>query len=130
MRVWVNPDKMAKLGVTATDVSNAIQAQNRQNPAGAIGQAPAPSGTDFQYAVTAPGRLTDPSQFGDIVVRAQPDASLLRIRDIGRVELGAQSYTRLQPPERPALGERDRLPLARRQRGRDCRLRHQFMERA
>src|SRR5450631_3896097 len=93
MRVWLNPDKMTKLGVTATDVSNAVQAQNRQNPAGAIGQAPSPRGTDFQYAVSAPGRLTDPSQFEDIVVRAQPDASLLRIRDIGRVELGAQTYS-------------------------------------
>src|SRR5262252_7440870 len=93
MRVWLNPDKMTKLGVTATDVSNAIQAQNRQNPAGAIGQAPTPAGTDFQYAVTAPGRLTDPSQFEDVVVRAQPDASLLRIRDIGHAELGAQTYS-------------------------------------
>ncbi|MBS1860066.1 MAG: efflux RND transporter permease subunit, partial [Acidobacteria bacterium] len=93
MRVWLNPDKMTKLGVTATDVSNAIQAQNRQNPAGAIGQAPAPNGTDFQYAVSAPGRLTDPSQFEDIVIRGQPDASLLRIRDVGRVELGAQTYS-------------------------------------
>src|ERR1035441_8888904 len=71
MRVWLDPDKMTKLGVTATDVSNAVQAQNRQNPAGAIGQAPSPHGTDFQYAVSAPGRLTDPSQFEDIVVRAQ-----------------------------------------------------------
>src|SRR5208282_5125002 len=61
MRVWLNPDKMTKLGITATDVSNAIQAQNRQNPAGAIGQAPVPTGTAFQYAVTAQGRLTDPS---------------------------------------------------------------------
>src|SRR6266705_4158094 len=92
MRVWLNPDKMTKLGVTATDVSSAIQAQNRQNPAGAIGQAPAPKGTDFQYAVSAPGRLTDPAEFSDIVIRAQPDASLLRVRDIGRVELGAQTY--------------------------------------
>ncbi len=93
MRVWVNPDKMAKLGLTATDVANAIQAQNRQNPAGAIGQAPAPAGTDFQYSVSAPGRLSDPAQFEDIIVRAQPDASLLRIRDIGRVELGSQTYS-------------------------------------
>src|SRR5450432_1605500 len=92
MRVWLNPDKMTKLGITATDVSNAVQAQNRQNPAGAIGQAPSPRGTDFQYAVTAPGRLTDPSQFEDIVVRAQPDASLVHVHDIGRVELGAQTY--------------------------------------
>src|SRR5438034_8674558 len=93
MRVWLDPDKMTKLGVTATDVSSAIQAQNRQNPAGAIGQAPAPKGTDFQYAVSAPGRLTDPAEFSDIVIRAQPDASLLRVRDIGRVELGSQDYS-------------------------------------
>ncbi|MGD0199129.1 MAG: multidrug efflux RND transporter permease subunit [Bryobacteraceae bacterium] len=93
MRVWVNPDKMAKLGITATDISNAIQAQNRQNPAGTLGQPPAPAGTDFQYSVSAQGRLVDPSQFGDIVLRAQPDTSLLRIRDIGRVQLGAQSYS-------------------------------------
>ena len=93
MRVWVDPDKMAKLGLTATDISNAINAQNRQNPAGSLGQTPAPPGTDFQYTVAAPGRLLDPAQFGDIVVRAQPDASLLRIRDVGRVELGALTYS-------------------------------------
>ena len=93
MRVWVDPDKMAKLGLTATDVNNAINAQNRQNPAGALGEAPAPNGTAFQYAVSAPGRLVDPAQFGDIVLRAQPDASLLRIRDIGRVELGSFTYS-------------------------------------
>jgi multidrug efflux pump len=93
MRVWVDPDKMAKLGLTATDVNNAIAAQNRQNPAGALGEAPTPTGTAFQYAVTAPGRLVDPEQFGDIVLRAQPDASLLRIRDIGRVQLGAFTYS-------------------------------------
>src|SRR3954454_946367 len=92
MRIWVDPDRMTTMGLNATDISTAIAAQNRQNPAGAIGQAPTPRGTDFQYAVTAQGRLTDPSQFGDIVVRAQPDASLLRVRDIGRVELGAQTY--------------------------------------
>ncbi|MBZ5607423.1 MAG: multidrug efflux RND transporter permease subunit [Acidobacteriia bacterium] len=93
MRVWVNPDKMAKLGLTATDISAAINAQNRQNPAGSLGQAPAPPGTSFQYPVSAPGRLLDPAEFGDIVVRAQPDASLVRVRDVGRVELGAQTYS-------------------------------------
>ena len=93
MRVWVNPDKMAKFGLTATDVTTAIQAQNRQNPAGSIGEPPSPNGTDFQYTMVAPGRLADPSQFEDIVVRAQPDASLLRVRDVARVELGAQTYT-------------------------------------
>ncbi len=93
MRVWVDPDKMAKLGLTATDVSAAINAQNRQNPAGSLGQAPAPPGTAFQYPISAPGRLLDPAEFGDIVVRAQPDASLVRVRDVGRVELGAQTYS-------------------------------------
>jgi hydrophobe/amphiphile efflux-1 (HAE1) family protein len=93
MRVWVDPDKMTKLGLTATDINDAINAQNRQNPAGALGQAPSPHGTDFQYAVTAPGRLVSPEQFGDIVLRAQPDASLLRIRDIGTVQLGAFTYS-------------------------------------
>src|SRR5499427_7344819 len=93
MRVWLNPDKMTEFGITATDVNNAIQSQNRQNPAGALGQAPVPMGTDFQYSVTAPGRLTDASQFDDIVIRARPDASLLRVRDIGHAELGAQTYS-------------------------------------
>ena len=93
MRVWVNPDKMAKLGITAADVGNAIQAQNRQNPAGTVGQPPAAPGTSFQYSVSAPGRLVDPSQFEDIILRAHQDTSLLRIRDIGRVQLGAQSYS-------------------------------------
>ena len=92
MRIWVNPDKMAKLGITATDVNNAVQAQNRQNPAGAIGQPPVPSGTDFQYPVNASGRLVDAQQFGAIVVRAQPDGSFLRVRDIAQVELGAEDY--------------------------------------
>lgn len=89
MRVWIDPSKMAKLGLTATDVNRAIQGQNRQNPAGAIGQPPSPQGTDFQYPVTATGRLLEPEQFGNIILRALPDGSLLRLKDIGRVELGA-----------------------------------------
>src|SRR5205814_1613653 len=60
MRIWINPDKMAKLGLTATDVNRAIQAQNRQNPAGALGQPPTPMRTDFQYPVTASGRHLQP----------------------------------------------------------------------
>jgi len=92
MRIWINPDKMAKLGLTATDINRAVQAQNRQNPAGAIGQSPSPRGTDFQYPVSASGRLLDPQQFGDIILRAQPDNSYLRLRDVARVELGAQDY--------------------------------------
>jgi hydrophobe/amphiphile efflux-1 (HAE1) family protein len=93
MRVWVNPDRMAQLGITASDVSSAIQGQNRQNPAGSLGQPPAPTGTDFQYSVTAPGRLVNPAEFEDIVLRARPDTGLVRVRDIGHVQLGALSYT-------------------------------------
>jgi hydrophobe/amphiphile efflux-1 (HAE1) family protein len=93
MRVWVDPDKMAKLGVTASDLSTAIAAQNRQNPAGSVGAPPSPAGTDFQYSMSTPGRLTTPEQFDDIIVRALPDASLLRVRDVAHTELGAQSYT-------------------------------------
>ncbi len=93
MRVWVNPDKMAKLGLTATDVNDAIQLQNKQNPAGSLGQPPSPSGIDYQYPVSAIGRLTTPQEFKDIVVRAQPDGSLLRVRDVGDVQLGAQDYS-------------------------------------
>ncbi len=104
MRVWVDPDRMSDARLNATDISAAIQAQNRQNPAGAIGQAPTPQGTDFQYAVSAPGRLTDPSQFEDIVIRSQPDASLLRVSDVGRVELGAQSYGSFSRLERAPSG--------------------------
>ncbi len=92
MRIWVNPDKMAKLGITSTDVQNAIQSQNRQNPAGSIGQPPVARGTEFQYPVNASGRLIDPQQFDEIVIRALPDSSLLRLRDIGHAELGAQDY--------------------------------------
>ncbi len=92
MRVWINPDKMAKLGLTATDINNAIQSQNRQNPAGSLGQPPMKSGVDYQYPVNASGRLTTSQQFGDIIIRAQPDGSLLRVRDVGHVQLGAQDY--------------------------------------
>jgi hydrophobe/amphiphile efflux-1 (HAE1) family protein len=93
MRIWVDPDRMAQLGVTASDINAAIGAQNRQNPAGSLGEPPSPTGTAFQYSVSAQGRLVTASEFGDIVVRSRPDTGLLRIRDIGRVELGAASYS-------------------------------------
>jgi multidrug efflux pump len=93
MRIWVNPDRMAQLGVTASDIDDAIQSQNRENPAGSIGQPPTPTGTSFQYSVSAQGRLVTASEFEGIVVRARPDGGLLRIRDVGRVELGAASYS-------------------------------------
>ncbi len=94
MRVWLNPDKLAKLGVTATDVQNAIAEQNVQVVAGKLGQSPAPAGTMFEYQVNAVGRLSDPAQFGDIVVRAgTASEAVVRLRDVARIELGALQYT-------------------------------------
>jgi hydrophobe/amphiphile efflux-1 (HAE1) family protein len=93
MRIWLDPDKLANLGITATDVQHAVAEQNVQVAAGKIGQSPAPEGTAFEMQVTAFGRLGDPEQFGDIVVRANPSAgSVVRLRDVARVELGALQY--------------------------------------
>ena len=92
MRVWLKPDRMAQLGVTTTDVAQAIAAQNKQNAAGKIGQEPAPEGQQLVYTVNAKGRLISPEQFGEIIVRAEGPSGVLRLRDIARVELGAQNY--------------------------------------
>ncbi len=92
MRVWVRPDQLAKLGVTATDVINAIQVQNNVNPAGQIGGEPVPNGQQFTYTVRTQGRLVTPEEFGDIVIRANPDGSVLHLRDVARIELGTQTY--------------------------------------
>jgi hydrophobic/amphiphilic exporter-1 (mainly G- bacteria), HAE1 family len=92
MRLWVKPDQLAKLGITVTDIANAIQAQNTVNPAGQVGGEPAPASQQFTYAVLAQGRLTSPEQFGNVVVRETPDGGIVRVRDIARVELGAQVY--------------------------------------
>jgi HAE1 family hydrophobic/amphiphilic exporter-1 len=92
LRYWVKPDQLAKLGITVSDVVQAIQTQNTVNPAGQIGGEPAPKGQDFTYSVRAQGRLTSPEEFGAIVLRENPDGSLVRLRDVARVELGAQAY--------------------------------------
>ena len=92
IRLWLKPDRMAQLGVTATDIANAIGAQNRQNAAGKIGQEPAPAGQQLVYTVTAKGRLSSPEEFGNIVVRAAGPGGVLRVKDVARVELGAQNY--------------------------------------
>jgi HAE1 family hydrophobic/amphiphilic exporter-1 len=92
LRVWVNPDKMAQLGVTATDVISAIQVQNNVNPAGQIGGEPIPKGQQFTYTVRTQGRLVTPEEFGKITIRANPDGSILHLSDIARVELGDQFY--------------------------------------
>lgn len=93
MRVWLNPDKMAQMGITATDVANAIRQQNVQAPAGSVGGPPAPAGQQFQYTVRVKGRLTSVPEFGNIIVRANPDGSIVHIRDIAHVELAAEDYS-------------------------------------
>ncbi|HTO71433.1 MAG TPA: multidrug efflux RND transporter permease subunit [Myxococcota bacterium] len=95
MRVWVRPDTLAKLGITVTDVVNAVKAQNVVNPAGQIGGEPAPPGQQFTYTVTAKGRLVDADQFGDIIIRANPDGSFVRLRDVARIDLGSLNYLQL-----------------------------------
>jgi hydrophobe/amphiphile efflux-1 (HAE1) family protein len=92
MRIWLQPDKMSQLGVTTSDVANALRAQNAQYAAGKIGGEPAPPGQALALTVNATGRLVEPEQFGDIIVRAGGPAGVLRIKDIARVELGAQNY--------------------------------------
>jgi HAE1 family hydrophobic/amphiphilic exporter-1 len=93
MRCWVNPDKLASLNVTIPEIIKAIQVQNNVNPAGQIGGEPVPPGQQFTYTVRAPGRLPSAEEFGEIIVRAQPNAGVLRLKDVARVELGAQNYT-------------------------------------
>ena len=92
MLLQLDPDKMAQLGVTVSDVAAAVREQNTTNPAGRLGRAPSPPGTDLTLPVTTLGRLETPDQFNDIVIRAKADGSLIRIRDIGRAVLGAQNY--------------------------------------
>ncbi|HSN32056.1 MAG TPA: efflux RND transporter permease subunit, partial [Ideonella sp.] len=92
MRIWLDPDKMARLGVTTSDIAAAVNAQNAQYAAGKIGADPAPAGQQLVYTVTARGRLLDPEQFGDIVLRASGPGGALRLKDVARIELGAQSY--------------------------------------
>src|SRR5262245_13247144 len=93
MRIWVKPDQLAKLGLTIPEILQAINTQNAVNPAGTIGAEPVPQGQEFTYAVRAPGRLQTPEDFADVVVRSNPDGSMVRLKDVGRIELGAQNYS-------------------------------------
>ena len=93
IRLWVNPDTLGKLDITVSEIMSALQAQNTVNPAGQVGGEPAPKGQEFTYAVRAQGRLASVEEFENVVVRAKPDGSLVRVKDVARVELGAQTYT-------------------------------------
>jgi hydrophobe/amphiphile efflux-1 (HAE1) family protein len=92
MRIWLRPDRMASLKITAADIAQAVREQNVQAPAGQVGQPPAQRGQSFQYSVRVQGRLVTADQFADVIVGAKPDGSFIRLRDVGRVELGSQRY--------------------------------------
>ena len=93
MRLWVKPDTLSKLGITVPEIVSAIQSQNTVNPAGKAGGEPAPKGQEYTYTVLAQGRLVSPEEFGNIVVRETPDGATVRVRDVARMELGAQDYS-------------------------------------
>ena len=93
MRVWLNPDRLAQRGLTAGDVVSALAEQNVQVPAGQIGQPPAPREKDFQISLQVQGRLSETTQFEDIILKANPDGTLVRLKDVGRAELGAEDYS-------------------------------------
>src|SRR6266571_1425377 len=93
MRIWVNPDQLAKLGITVTDIVNAIKAQNTVNPAGQVGGEPAPANQQYTYAVLAQGRLSTPEEFGNVIVRETPNGGTVRVKDVARVERGTQDYS-------------------------------------
>ena len=95
MRIWVKPDLLAKLGLTVPDLVRAVQQQNSVNPAGQVGAEPAPKGKETTYTVRAQGRLQTPEEFGQVVVRSNPDGSVVRLSDVARIELGAQNYQQL-----------------------------------
>jgi len=92
MRFWVRPDQLAKLNITIPEIMNAVKAQNTVNPAGQVGAQPVPKGQEFTYSVRSQGRLQNEQEFGNIVLRANPDGSIVRLSDVARIELGAQNY--------------------------------------
>src|SRR4051812_13022791 len=92
MRVWLDPEKMSFRNLTASDVTNAIAQQNTQVAAGQIGQPPVPNGQVFQYTMTTLGRLMDQEQFADIILKNDNDGRIVRLRDVARIDLGAQGY--------------------------------------
>ena len=109
MRVWLDPERIAELGLTAGDVVAALREQNVQVAAGAVGQAPAPSGTAFELPVNALGRLENPEQFESVVIHTGEDGRITRLRDVARVELGARDYGMNAYSDRdPAVG----LPIS------------------
>ncbi len=95
MRIWVKPDRLARLGLTVPDIVSAVQGQNVISPAGQIGAPPAPPGTDFTYTVRTQGRLLSEEEFGKIILRTNPDGSQVRLSDVARIELGTLLYNQI-----------------------------------
>jgi HAE1 family hydrophobic/amphiphilic exporter-1 len=92
MRIWLDPDVLARLSMTVTDIQNAIRAQNTVNPAGQVGAEPAPAGQQLTYTVRAQGRLVEAEDFGNVILRENPDGSSVRLKDVAKIELGALTY--------------------------------------
>src|SRR5215475_2174912 len=104
MRIWLRPDRIGRLGLTVPDIANAIGQQNQLTPAGQIGGPPAAPGTEFTYTVRTQGRLLDEAEFGDIILRTNPDGSQVLLKDVARLELGTMLYN--------AIGRHDSTPAA------------------
>jgi HAE1 family hydrophobic/amphiphilic exporter-1 len=92
MRIWIKPERLASLGLTVPDLLNAVKQQSTVNPSGGIGTEPAPKGQEFTYTVRSQGRLVTAEEFGNVVVRLNPDGSVVRLKDVSRIELGALNY--------------------------------------
>ena len=118
MRVWLDPNKLQVRGLMPQDVIQAIQQQSQQVTAGQVGMPPTPPGQAFQYTLNVNGRLDDASQFEDIIVKTGNNGDVTRVRDVGRVELGAQTYSQMFSLNKQAGHRHRRVPVARRQRAR------------
>ncbi len=129
MRIWVKPDQLAKLGLTIPEILQAINTQNAVNPAGTIGGEPVPKGQEFTYAVRAQGRLQTAEEFGDIVVRANVDGSMVRVKDIGTHRTRRAKLCALRPAQRQARSARRPLSASRFKRDRRRRRREEENQR-
>ena len=118
MRIWVRPDRLAQLKLTPGDIVRALNEQNAQFAAGKIGEPPTGGAQELVYTITTKGRLAEPKEFENIIMRANPDGSLLRLKDVARVELGSQGLRRSSARQRQAGDAGRHFPAARRQRAR------------
>ena len=120
MRLWLKPDQLANLNLSVPDIVNAVQAQNTVNSAGQIGSEPVPNGQEYTYTARAQGRLTTPEEFGEIIIRQQSDGGTVRLKDVARAELGAQTYNTQGTPERKTCCSRLSLSASRDKRVSRC----------